>query len=246
MRTYYLAADSHEIMQEWVEALSMACMLQSSTDASPAVDKQSGPSISSVYNQSLETSDSGFHQQYPAHQPLYANAPPKPRRQNDGYSSPGHEIGYNTPPSSNNTTLSYHQAQLQHHHYHPHHHHHIPSRTPVYQSYQSPHRPHTHCPPDGVPIPQSSERRTPDTYGRSKLTSGMRTGREPSDYEDIYSQEEVMYKRPLSPVAYSNIKKISPVATIPIQQRPYALFTSPGPQIQTHRVSHLILILILY
>lgn len=214
MRTYYLAADSHEIMAEWVEALTMASILQSNSEVTPAIERQPVPTA--LYIQHHENNK--YHTQ-----PLYANAPPKPRRQNEsGFSSPG----YTTPPSA----LAYHpQPQF---HYHPQHHHHPATGATIYQTYQSAHRPHAHCPPDGVPVPQNSERRTPDTYGRSKL----RSGREASDYEDIYSQEEVMYKRPLSPIAYSNIKKISPVATIPIQQRPYALFTNPGPQIHPHQV----------
>lgn len=48
---------------------------------------------------------------------------------------------------------------------------------------------------------QNSERRTPDTYGRSKLS--LSKGNHPSDYEDVYT-EQSMYKRPLSPVAYTN------------------------------------------
>lgn len=272
MRTYYLAADSHEIMTEWVEALNMACMLQSNVP----VDRQSGPSVSSMYNASLDNSDSGFHQQYPhvhshvphtypkhAHhptnhspanfcstmQPLYANAPPKPRRQTDGgYSSPSprgdfHEV-YSTTPNSTNT-LAYQNTPLQHYtagntvnvqyrncdnvpltQYVNHNQLHNQKVHNIYH-------PHSHVESNI----QNNERRTPDTYGRSKLNSGK--NKDTSDYEDIYS-DEVMYKRPLSPIAYSNIKKISPVATIPVQPvlRPYTLFANPGPQAQKQTFVH--------
>lgn len=256
MRTYYLAADSQESMNEWVEAIKLACMLQTN------VERQTGNSIQSNYNANVDSSDSGFNQQYhnvhpphtyPKHpqsqshlpqnyisnfQPLYANAPPKPRRQNDGSYPQNQDYpheAYSTPSSSNNTPgyqnnmtpIQYNMMQ----HY---------SRSPVNVIYRNCDVPlqymnqnqnmpvyymqysHTN---NGI---QNSERRTPDTYGRSKLSSGK--SKDASDYEDIYA-DEVMYKRPLSPIAYSNIKKISPVSTIPVipVQRPYGL-NIPGPQ----------------
>lgn len=285
MRTYYLAADSYEIMNDWVEAIKMACMLQTNVGS----ERHSGPSVSSMYNASIDNSDSGFHQQYlnvhpphtyPKHpqpqshtppnyisniQPLYANAPPKPRRQTDGvYSMHGqeypHEL-YSTPSSSTNTPgyqnpltpLQYNPIAVQH----------CCSRSPVSTIYRN-------C--DNVPLPQyvnhnhhqgqsvypiyytqyphvnngiqNSERRTPDTYGRSKLSSGK--SKDASDYEDIYA-DEVMYKRPLSPIAYSNIKKISPVSTIPVLpvHRPYTLFNVPGPQ-RPHNFVEVCIISLIY
>lgn len=148
-------------MTEWVEALNLACMLQSSADAA---DRQSGPSVlsvSSVYNNSFDNSDSGFHQQYPPHQPLYANAPPKPRRQPDaGYSSPGHETAYSS--GSNTGTGSGYSYHHQHQQYaQPQHGYHaVPGQ-----------RIHPHQDGGPVQIIQPNERRTPDTYGRSKLGS---------------------------------------------------------------------------
>lgn len=111
MRTYVLAAETGENMAQWVKALTMAAMMQGSSES------ESQPSITSSYNNpSLgdNSGDSGIHtfqsQQTklssggsnnvgpvtPAsdnsHQPLYANAPPKPRRVTDcGYSSPSPE-----------------------------------------------------------------------------------------------------------------------------------------------------------
>ncbi|XP_055849815.1 uncharacterized protein LOC129914533 isoform X4 [Episyrphus balteatus] len=105
MRTYWLAAETAEAMIQWVRALTAATMMQVSSES----DQTSQPSVSSL-NQSADNSDSGIHtlqsQQSkmslsqgpvtPASdngaQPLYANAPPKPRRINDGgYSSPSPE-----------------------------------------------------------------------------------------------------------------------------------------------------------
>lgn len=110
MRTYWLAGESTDSMGQWVRALIAATMMQGSCESS---DQTSQPSVSSL-NPSNENSDSGIHtyqsQQSkmsvpigpltPASdggigggpQPLYANAPPKPRRANDGgYSSPSPE-----------------------------------------------------------------------------------------------------------------------------------------------------------
>ncbi|CRK88821.1 CLUMA_CG002668, isoform A [Clunio marinus] len=109
MRTYVLAAENPESMGQWVKALMMAALMQGSSES------ESQPSISSFIPSGAsagDNSDSGIHtfqsQQgkmnnapvTPAsdnsgqqqHQPLYANAPPKPRRVTDcGYSSPSPE-----------------------------------------------------------------------------------------------------------------------------------------------------------
>lgn len=114
MRTYVLAAETPESMGQWVKALMMAAMMQGSSGS------ESQPSISSFIPSGAsagDNSDSGIHtfqsqhskmgntQQGPVtpasdnngqqHQPLYANAPPKPRRVTDcGYSSPSPEYGH--------------------------------------------------------------------------------------------------------------------------------------------------------
>lgn len=107
MRTYWLSAETAEIMGHWIRALTAATVMQSSSESS---DHVSQPSFSSL-NPSGENSDSGILT-YQSQQskisaiqshgpitpamdtggPLYANAPPKPRRANDGgYSSPSPE-----------------------------------------------------------------------------------------------------------------------------------------------------------
>lgn len=102
MRTYWLAGESTDSMGQWVRALIAATMMQGSCES----DQTSQPSVSSL-NPSNENSDSGIHTYQSQQsklsvpigpltpdgpQPLYANAPPKPRRANDGgYSSPSPE-----------------------------------------------------------------------------------------------------------------------------------------------------------
>lgn len=114
MRTYVLAAETIESMAQWVKGLAMAALMQGSSES------ESQPSISSSFNPSgggtsvgENSADSGIHtfqsqmtksSMGPAtpasdnsqqHQPLYANAPPKPRRVTDcGYSSPSPENQY--------------------------------------------------------------------------------------------------------------------------------------------------------
>ncbi|XP_022915028.2 uncharacterized protein [Onthophagus taurus] len=237
MRTYVLSADSQDLMMQWVRVLNLACLLQSTVDLDQSVQS------ASTYVNSGENSDSGFFQQSsqtirntPVHmhtssnttdlsspsqeasqynQPLYANAPPKPRRLNDaGYSSPSPEIldRYHAEPKYISPPFQY--------------------LTPP-RNAKSPLTIYT--PPEYVQqisskgindygvreyVVQNVERRTPDTYGRSKTNNAK-------DYEDIYA-EQYMYKRPLSPLAYSSVKKSNP--TIPAMQRTYTPVSMLGPR----------------
>ncbi|XP_046803740.1 uncharacterized protein LOC111690014 isoform X4 [Lucilia cuprina] len=137
MRTYWLAAENAESMVQWVRALSAATMMQAPSSAGESSEHPSG---SSSLNHSGENSDSGIHtlqsqqskmsgqgQVTPASdnggvttssssgaggsgQPLYANAPPKPRRITDGgYSSPSPEH------SMDNEGMRQHQMHQQQH-----------------------------------------------------------------------------------------------------------------------------------
>ncbi|KRT79555.1 Pleckstrin homology domain containing protein [Oryctes borbonicus] len=255
MRTYILAADSQELMIQWVRVLNLACLLQTTMDLDQSVQS------TSTYINSGDNSDSGFYQQYnqsqqtirntPVHthtssnttdisqelnqynQPLYANAPPKPRRLNDaGYSSPSpdvldryHNESKYINPQHIFVSQSPHPRSL--------------AKSPVSlynpnQQHQQEYIPHMNQVNNknmgdyGVReynTVQNVERRTPDTYGRSK--SNPSKGRTPSDYEDIYS-DQCMYKRPLSPLAYNNVKKTNPVIT-PIQ-RTYTPVSMLGPR----------------
>lgn len=133
-------------------------------------------------------------------QPLYANAPPKPRRLNDGsYSSPSPEISER------------YVSDLRYSHLN------AMKRSPV-PMYGGPEyvarMPHIQSREyDMTPVRDvygllpNTERRTPDTYGRSSLNAPK--SRYPGDYEDVYA-EQAMYKRPISPLAYSNVKKTNP------------------------------------
>lgn len=130
-------------------------------------------------------------------QPLYANAPPKPRRLTN-QSSPSldvleqhRDIIKYTPKSPLNS--------YGHVHYQP----------------PSPDCNHMHdhiiAPEHQAEVVHNIERRTPDTYGRSKQNSSRG---HPTDYEDIYT-DQTIYKRPLSPLAYSHVKASNHFVNMP-------------------------------
>ncbi|XP_055526430.1 uncharacterized protein LOC129719072 isoform X9 [Wyeomyia smithii] len=106
MRTFVFAAETAESMTAWVRSLTLATMMQGSSESetsSPSNNARSGDNSDSgiqTYQSQLAgksgvvqapvtpVSDNGGG----GSQPLYANAPPKPRRANDGgYSSPSPE-----------------------------------------------------------------------------------------------------------------------------------------------------------
>ncbi|XP_068619852.1 putative uncharacterized protein DDB_G0282133 isoform X2 [Battus philenor] len=76
MRTYILAALDQEAMTKWVKALTMAALMQNFND-----QPQKQNDRMNAKNEDGE--DAG---------PTYANAPPKPRRSNDGYNSPSPDM----------------------------------------------------------------------------------------------------------------------------------------------------------
>ncbi|XP_030746219.1 uncharacterized protein LOC115875028 isoform X3 [Sitophilus oryzae] len=207
MRTYILAADSQELMMQWVHILNLACNLQNnielSSDHPRSQHIESIPSKSPVNQTSVsrpsnshmhihsssnttDLSNSSQQELNQYNQPLYANAPPKPRRLTDGYCSPGLEAleryaNYHPGPSSAaKSPSSAYRRQIEH-----------PDRIGM-QIYGE----------RMLLGPQNIDRRTPDTYGRSNLTKY----KNPSDYEDIYAEQSA-YKRPLSPVASDNLIK---------------------------------------
>nr|XP_023015064.1 uncharacterized protein LOC111504637 isoform X2 [Leptinotarsa decemlineata] len=237
MRTYVLAADSQELMMQWVRVLNLACMLQSNveTEATP-VGSESTP----CHNKSTDSSESNSAQQYykqniktpqlQAHspsntlistpqdqsqynQPLYANAPPKPRRLNDGFSSPSPDVldrynsQYKEPRNINKSPVSIYG-------------------TPV-NIYKDDPREYMFTPTREMHPVHAVERRTPDTYGRSKLHPVKY--RHPTDYEDVYV-EQGMYKRPLSPIAYTHVvKKVNPPPPVSPAYRAYTPVNMLGP-----------------
>lgn len=145
-------------------------------------------------------------------QPLYANAPPKPRRLNDGFSSPSPDVleryanqqYYQSIHSAKGPIVK------------PPFNYSMPHPQQLQSEYIQPTRPTKLLPHDYVYnanreyiAAQNTERRTPDTYGRSKLNPNK--ARHQMDYEDVYIDQS-MYKRPLSPIAYSHdIKKNNPL-----------------------------------
>lgn len=142
-------------------------------------------------------------------QPLYANAPPKPRRLNDGFSSPSPDVldRYPNPQyvetqhanrSLAKSPISIYGQQVAN----------PQMPQPEYYSHSRPKdnsREYMFTPTGEIHNTiQNTERRTPDTYGRSKLHPAK--FRHPTDYEDIYNDQS-MYKRPLSPIAYTHVVK---------------------------------------
>lgn len=77
-----------------------------------------------------------------------------------------------------------------------------------------------------APNMYNTERRTPDTYGRSKQPI-ITQSRCPGDYEDIYAEQ--MYKRPVSPLAaFNNVKRNTKVV-VPMQ-RAFTPVSMTGPK----------------
>ncbi|KAJ0172217.1 hypothetical protein K1T71_012190 [Dendrolimus kikuchii] len=74
MRTYILAAPDQESMMKWVKALTMAALMQNSNEQ---LQKQNDRSAKTEEDDDI---------------PTYANAPPKPRRSNEGYNSPSPDM----------------------------------------------------------------------------------------------------------------------------------------------------------
>ena len=185
MRTYCLAAETPESMSQWVKALMMAAMMQGSSES------ESQPSISSFIPSGTsagDNSDSGIHtfqSQHskmssavtPAsdnsaqqHQPLYANAPPKPRRVTDcGYSS----------PSPENATDQYGQTRMR--------------QDPIYGYKQPVSRSATKT-PDPILSMRMQQMRLDQNKSPSALKPQTGTYPYPSDQRTAMEQEQYMQK----------------------------------------------------
>ncbi|CAL4059867.1 unnamed protein product, partial [Meganyctiphanes norvegica] len=230
LRTYYFAADTKDQMHHWMNALSLASILQKDTSlersrtsvAEPLRGRSERPSVSSVASttspEPADDSDSGFHgyraRRYRSpdgrsldeasdtsrlqcdrlntscessvvlrpgqRQPLYANAPPKPKRLNTSRD-------YSTSPERSPER---------------------DERDPrVYRDqgggenrdHSDTHTPDTQRTPERGNVnlhyqPQSSERRTPDAYG---ATASCGRG---GDYEDVYADANGPLSTPQSPL----------------------------------------------
>ncbi|XP_037867843.1 uncharacterized protein LOC101738815 isoform X2 [Bombyx mori] len=75
MRTYVLAAPDQEAMMKWMKALTMAAVMQTPNDP-----PHSRNDLSTTKAEDGEDI------------PMYANAPPKPRRSNEGFNSPSPDM----------------------------------------------------------------------------------------------------------------------------------------------------------
>lgn len=220
MRTYVLAAEGLESMGQWVRALMMAALMQGSSES------ESQPSISSFIPSGTsagDNSDSGihtFHSQQgklgnaapgpvtPAsdnsgqqHQPLYANAPPKPRRVTDcGYSS----------PSPENAMDQYGQVRM---------------RTDPIYGYKQPVSRSATKTPDPVLSIRMQQMRLDQNKSPSALKSQSGTYPYPSDQRTAMEQEQYMQKLMLHqqqlqqqqkylantiPMSYSNAERRTP------------------------------------
>ncbi|XP_044740893.1 uncharacterized protein LOC123302148 isoform X2 [Chrysoperla carnea] len=210
MRTYLLAADSHKSMLQWVCALNLACMLQLPINnpqkniESPATPQQQSHNSQKIQNNQKQQSTTGASASTPNHfQPLYENAPPKPRRVSESvrYMDP-QQYGMDYPHQKYSHIIYANQhidPRMQHHM--------TTSPSPQQQQYQ-------HV--------IAEQRRTPDTYGRSMSMShydhgmvgmravGIQQKIHHPDYEDVYNVKSDLYEPPRSPLAYNHIKNDCP------------------------------------
>lgn len=240
MRTYYFAAETRELMTQWMNALSLATILQEGTKLQSHV-QPSVSSINSMLNQNADDSDSGF-QGYTSrpittqptndgmsnvngwthrnpYQPLYANAPPKPRRLNNEGQYGGESPEASPDRREEAERMKYanrRPVQQTQYHYHP-----GQQRVPGYLTGTLPNPdvvrsvPNTSTYPGGMPI----ERRTPDPFGRSNINTPTSIVRAPSrggqrdDYSDVYKGDSYnpgMYQRPEGPATLGYVKTTNP------------------------------------
>ncbi|XP_052131554.1 formin-J-like isoform X2 [Frankliniella occidentalis] len=171
MRTYYFAADTQEIMLQWMHCMSLASVLQdrpTSYEDPRVITHQP----TNAQHSPGDESDAGFGTCRPSfHHHLYANAPPKPRRlanEDMGSSSeqsPEHHQNLGAQPQQPPRLM---QSNYQFN----------PAAMPQVQSRL-------------VMSPNNAERRTPDTYSRpaGSMQATLNNKVKPTDYEDIYNSE---------------------------------------------------------
>ncbi|XP_011299958.1 uncharacterized protein kmr isoform X1 [Fopius arisanus] len=130
-------------------------------------------------------------------QPVYANAPPKPRRLTDGstdYSTPSPDPDFRKSPVQPGMRMTAKSPILEY-----------DRGNAIYASRlaQQQNTPTLRTDKSGLNYgygqTQPAERRTPDTYGRS---AQPRVARGNGDYEDVYAGPQ-LYQRPAGPVGYT-------------------------------------------
>ena len=142
MRTYYFAAETKDSMIQWMNSLSLASILQNENKLRqfPHFPRQ----FPSMQHLSQATRRAGQEAGWqpgppepgPARQPLYANAPPKPRRLNTSRDSPSPEPS----PDRGHQQFSPHKQQFasQQHHFSPQQHQFSPQQQQQQQQQFSP------------------------------------------------------------------------------------------------------------
>lgn len=158
-------------------------------------------------------------------QPIYANAPPKPRRLTDGsneYSTPSPDMDYRKSPVSPDVTVTSKSPMSDYER----------SNTIYGTRMNQPSQQSLRIDRSGLnygygQTVQPTERRTPDTYGRSakQRTSSRGNG----DYEEIYGTPQ-LYQRPAGPVGYTKGASPAPIP-IPVytqQQQLHSPLTPPN------------------
>ncbi|CAK9804408.1 Pleckstrin homology domain-containing family A member 7 [Anthophora plagiata] len=140
-------------------------------------------------------------------QPIYANAPPKPRRLTDGsteYSTPSPDPDYRKSPVSPDVTVTSKSPMSDY-----------DRNSMIYGTrVNQPSQQSLRTDKSGLNYcygQVQTERRTPDTYGRSATKSRSSRGGN-GDYEEVYGAPQ-LYQRPAGPVGYT---KGSSPAPIPI------------------------------
>ncbi|XP_015600576.1 uncharacterized protein LOC107270247 isoform X5 [Cephus cinctus] len=158
-------------------------------------------------------------------QSLYANAPPKPKRlTNDGsneYSTPSPDPDYRKSPVSPDARLSSKSPMSEY------------DRNSLIYGTRVTQPPQQSLRTDksglnyGYSQPQNTERRTPDTYGRSIKP---RNARGNGDYEDVYAGGPQLYQRPAGPVGYTKGQAPAPIP-IPVytQQHQQQIYSTAPP-----------------
>ncbi|XP_014612898.1 PREDICTED: uncharacterized protein LOC106791629 isoform X2 [Polistes canadensis] len=157
-------------------------------------------------------------------QPIYANAPPKPRRLTDGsneYSTPSPEPVFRRSPVSPDVTLTS-KSPISDYDRNS-----VIYATGMSQPSQQSLRTDKSGLNYGYCQGQSTERRTPDTYGRSAKPS--RPNRGNGDYEEVYGIPQ-LYQRPAGPV----IGYTKATAPAPISIPTYAQHQQMQQQQQLH------------
>ncbi|XP_066904576.1 uncharacterized protein kmr isoform X2 [Halyomorpha halys] len=165
MKTFYFAAENQLHMEEWMKALKCASLLEGnySDDRKKSSDMRIFHQSSKIFDESQSTTNNDLlsgNQKTSEAQPVYVNAPPKPKRLNES-SSPECSI----------------EIQIRDDNYH------------TYQGQPYHIQPSLSGPQNFTMQPQHAnyERRTPDIYGRASFVHPVT---KPVNLNNLYIQDE--------------------------------------------------------